>query len=111
MLELEENEKNLIELYEKFKEIKKSVKIDSLKNKLNELEKITSNENFWQNNNISSNTLMEIKQLNQKIETFDNIEKELNSLTELNELLKEEFDRNLLIEIQNNIKIIINKIG
>ena len=54
MLELEENLKFLNELKNKLEEIKDSMKIESLKHELKELEKKSLEENFWNDQENSS---------------------------------------------------------
>ena len=110
MLELEENERILKEYYNKLTEIKKSLKYESLISNLKELEKKTEKENFWTNNENSSKVLMEIKNIQKKVGQINNIENEINNLLELNSLLEMEFDDNIFIEIQKNIKQLHEKI-
>ena len=110
MLELEENERILKEYYNKLTEIKKSLKYESLISNLKELEKKTEEENFWTNNENSSKVLMEIKNIQKKVGQINNIENEINNLLELNSLLEMEFDDNIFIEIQKNIKQLHEKI-
>lgn len=110
MLEIEENEKILKEILEKLNEIKKSIKLDNLRSNLKKLEEETRSENFWINNNNSSTVLMKIKNLQRKIDLFENIESDINNLNELNALIKLEFDDNLLKEIQDSIKVLIERV-
>lgn len=99
MLELEENLKLLRELKIKLKEVKESMKITFLKENLAELEKISLQDNFWEDAENSSQIFTKIKALQKKINTYENTSKELENLVELNELLQSEYDGELLKDL------------
>jgi len=87
--------------------------ISNLSNKLQELEAKTFEPNFWQDAKASEPILKEIKVIKPKVVLYEKIEKELNNLIELNELLQEEIKQGnkeenleLVSELLNNTKII-----
>lgn len=104
MLELEENLRFLNELKNKIEEIKDSMKIESLKFELNNLEKQSLEENFWNNKENSSIVFSKIKKLQKKITLYDSLNSELTNLLEMNELLNIEPDEDLLKELLINSK-------
>lgn len=78
--------------------------ISNLENRLNELEELTSQQQFWENNENTTNVLSEIKKIKSKYTNYVEIEKEINNLLELSELLKLEFDEEIAIDIIKNTK-------
>ena len=66
--------------------------IAKLEQELKELEKETMQENFWQDSKKSNKTLAKIKNLKNKTTEYQEINKELNNLIELTELLDMEPD-------------------
>ncbi len=106
MLELEENLKLLEELKIKLEQIKSSIKIDSLKVELGELEKESLKENFWEDTENSNKIFAKIKTLQKKIYNYESLESELKNLIEMNTLLELENDEELLKELlSHSIKL------
>ena len=99
MLELEENNKLLQELKSKLEQIGDSLNIVKLKNELAELESKTVEQNFWLDNKNSSVVLKQINEIKNKIETYNKIETEFNSVLEMSELLKVEPDEEMAKEV------------
>lgn len=113
MLELEENLRLLNDLKEKLEQIKNSMKIENLKNELNILESQTLTDNFWEDQKKSSTVFSKIKNIQKKINSYENINIELTNLYEMNQLLMLEQDENLqqeLLDASNNIKIKIDNL-
>ncbi|MCI8640536.1 MAG: peptide chain release factor 2 [Clostridia bacterium] len=104
MLELEEAIKQLQELTEKIKNLGESLDIPHLEKKLEELEKETSNSEFWNNSENTTKVLSEIKKIKDKYTKFKQLENEINNLLELSELIKEEYDEEIAVEIIKNAK-------
>lgn len=106
MIDLEENLRFLKELNNKLQDIKDSMKIESLLVELKKLEDKSIEEGFWNNKEESTRVFTRIKILQKKIEAYDVLASELSNLIEMNELLIEEFDEQLLEELEkssNNI--------
>lgn len=110
MLELEENFKFLNELKLKLDEIKESMKIDSLKNELKELENKSLEPNFWENAENSSKIFSKIKTLQKKIKLYEDLLSEISNLIEMNKLLEIEMDNELLNELISNSKKVKEKL-
>jgi len=79
--------------------------ISTTEKELKVLEEITSNAEFWNSNNEeTAKVLSQIKNLKSKSTKYRNIEKEINECIELSELLKDEFEEELLKEVLKNTK-------
>ena len=79
--------------------------ISTTEKELKNLEEITSNAEFWNSNNEeTAKVLSQIKNLKSKSTKYRNIEKEINEYIELSELLKDEFEEELLKEVLKNTK-------
>ena len=68
--------------------------IPKLKKQLSDFEAETLSEGFWNDSKKSSIVLQQIKILKNKIESFNNLNNELNSLIEMSELVLEELSEN-----------------
>lgn len=110
ILELEENIKVLTSLKEKLKEIEFSLGIYELKIELNKLQEQSSTENFWADSENSGKIYSKIKNLQNVINSYEQLKLEINNLIEMNELLKSEQDTSLEKEVLSNTKILENKI-
>ena len=69
---------------------------------LKELEQQTMSNDFWNDTSNSSKVLKQINSLKGKIETYKKVEKELNNLLEMNELVQLEPDEEIEKEILKN---------
>ena len=110
MFELEENLRLLESLKEKIEQIKDSMKIDNLKNDLQALEEESSKEGFWNNQENSNKVFSKIKILQRKINSYEDLNSELNTLIEMNQLLEVEPDTDLLKELLKNSNLIVERI-
>ena len=72
------------------------------KKELEELEKQTLEENFWNDNKNSSKVLGEIKVIKSKTNKYEEIEKELINLVELTELVELEPEEEIIKDILKN---------
>ena len=102
MIELEENLRFLNELKNKLNQIKDSMKIESLKGQLKELETESTKEGFWNDQENSSKVFSKIKSIQRKINSYEKIEEEIKNLFEMNELLNLEVDQDLVKELLKN---------
>lgn len=87
--------------------------IDNLKNKLKDLQQLTSSEDFWQNPEKTTPILSKIKEIQNKIDKYSKINSELINLENLNDLLLEEYDNELALELvksTNNLEKEIEKL-
>ena len=110
MLELEENKRFLYDLNGKLKEIKESMKIDSLYSTLKELQDTSNKEDFWKDTEKSTKVFSNIKSLEKKIKSYTDLNQELNNLLEMNELLNSDFDEELLNELLSSSKLLSIKL-
>ena len=98
MIELEENLRFLNELKIKLNQIKDSMKIDSLKKQLKELEEESTKDGFWNDQENSSKVFAKIKSLQRKLNSYEKIESEISNLFDMNELLKNTENLKLKLE-------------
>ena len=110
MLELEENKQFLQELLNKLESIRDSMKLESLKNELKELEKEVNKDGFWNDKDYSNNVFSKMKNIQKKVDLFEELNKELKTLIEMNALLQAEYDEGLFKELINSSTIIKEKI-
>lgn len=78
--------------------------IPRLENELAELEKETSNPDFWNNSENTQKVLAKIKKIKNKYTKYKELEKEINNLIELAEMIKLEYDEELAIDVSKNYK-------
>lgn len=84
--------------------------IENEKEELLKLEKETLDQNFWNDNNVSSKILSKIKKLKDKVNNFDRIKKEVYDAYDLNKLLLDEFVEDLKKDILISTKDLISKV-
>ena len=95
MIELEEVVKINENQINKIKDIGKSIDINSLKDKLSKLEQQTNEQEFWSDSSSSAKILSEITEIKKKIANYTEVEKDVNTISELIELLKEDMESEL----------------
>lgn len=78
--------------------------IPRLENELAELEKETSNPDFWNNSENTQKVPAKIKKIKSKYTKYKELEKEINNLIELAEMVKLEYDEELAIDVTKNYK-------
>ena len=77
--------------------------ITNLENELNNLEKQTTENNFWEDSKNSSKVLKRITEIKNKIEQYKKVHNELQNLKDLTELLKQENDEDLEKDLEKGI--------
>ena len=110
MLELEENQRFLNNIQIKLKEINETMKINLLKTELEDLKTQSLAENFWQDTENSKIVFTKIKTLEKKISQYENLISEVQNLSEMNELLNLEPDKDLINELLKNSSALGNKL-
>ena len=80
--------------------------IVDLQNELNNLEKQTTENNFWEDAKNSSKVLKRINEIKNKVEQFTSIKSESSNLKEIMELLKQESDEELEKELHHGTQIL-----
>ncbi len=78
--------------------------IPGLESRLKELEEETSKPEFWNDSENTGKVLSEIKRIKNKYSKYKELEKELNNLLELSELVKLEYDEEIASDIIKNTK-------
>ena len=84
--------------------------ISKLEDELKELEKQTTEADFWSDSKKLSVVLGKIKSIKSKCENYRKIEKELRNLIEISELLKIELDDEMAKEVTKNTKNLVKEI-
>ena len=81
-----------------------------LEEELKNLEIETTKPEFWEGTENNTKVLSKIKNLKSKCTFFREVKTELNNLLELCELVKEEYDEEIVIDIVKNLKKVQKKI-
>ncbi len=85
--------------------------IENIKVELNELQEKTHVSDFWENPEKSTAILSKIKVIQNKLDKYNKIEKELSNIEDLNELLITEYDEDLAKELVCNTVNLENEIN
>ena len=78
--------------------------ISNLEKRLQELEEQTTKQEFWEDAENTTKVLSEIKKIKGKYLKYKELEKEINNLLELSELVKLEYDNEIANDIIKNTK-------
>lgn len=81
-----------------------------MESRIEELEKITMQDGFWNDAKTSSVVLQEMKSLKSKYTKFNSVVEELKNIEDLNELLLIEEDNELAKELLKNTKTLQEKV-
>ena len=106
MFDLDEAKRKNKEQNEKITEYAKSAQIESKKKELVDLEKKTTEPNFWNDPEKSSKVSSRISELKRKVQEFLDVQEKINTVEEMLTLLSEENDE----EIERGITSEINDI-
>ena len=105
MIDISENKYELQHIRERIDSLGKSLgNLDSLENKLKELESKTLEEGFWSDKKQSNSVLKELKDIKYKVTTYKELCSEIANLEEINEFLSAEEDEALYIELIKNTR-------
>lgn len=91
----------------KVSELGNALRIDELRQKTAELEKLTYAENFWNDQENSSKILQQTKQLKDKIDAYEKLSQKLEDAITLAEMAIEENDESYTEEVQKELAEII----
>lgn len=100
MFEIDENVKQNENQKAKLKEIGESINIIGLEKELSDLEEKTMNPDFWNNKEESNKVSSRISYLKKKCLNYRKIESEINTISEMIDLIKVESDSEIEKEIQ-----------
>lgn len=101
MINLEENSKLIDELKNRINKIYIDLKLEIKSEELKELEKKTLEEGFWNNSNTSNSILRQIKDVKNILKQYNDLNTQIGDLIDLNELLKIESDDELEKQLLN----------
>ena len=104
---LEEAKYSLNEQREKITELGSALRIDELREKAAELEKLTYAEDFWNDQENSSKILQQVKQMKDKIEAYEKLAQRLEDAITLAEMAIEENDESCVEEVQSELNDIV----
>ncbi|MBR3998641.1 MAG: PCRF domain-containing protein, partial [Clostridia bacterium] len=100
IIALEEAKYKLENFRANIAELGSALRIDELKAKVDELEAVTADPDFWNNQETSGRILKEVKNLKDKIADYENLEAKLEDTITLAELAIEENDESLIEEVE-----------
>ena len=103
IIALEEAKYELLEYREKLNELRSALRIDELMGKVDELEKQTYAEDFWNDQENSSKVLQYIKQLKDKIGNYEKLSSKLEDALALAEMAIEENDESSVDEVTGEL--------
>ncbi len=106
IIALEEAKYKLENFRKDVAELGSALRIDDLRNKVAELDKITSDPEFWNNQENSGKVLKEVKRIKEKITKYEALENKLEDTITLAELAIEENDESLVGEVEADVKAI-----
>ena len=106
IIALEEAKYKLENFRKDVAELGSALRIDDLRNKAAELDKITSDPEFWNNQENSGKVLKEVKRIKEKINKYEALENKLEDTITLAELAIEENDESLVGEVEADVKAI-----
>ncbi|MBP3592043.1 MAG: peptide chain release factor 2 [Clostridia bacterium] len=99
MIALDEAKKRLLDMEETLQELGNQLRIEEAKERATELERETMVENFWNDAEKSSKKLQEIKQLKDKVESYEALLQKLEDTLMLCEMAIEENDESSVDEV------------
>lgn len=106
IIALEEAKYKLENFRKDVAELGSALRIDELRKKAAELDKITSDPEFWNNQENSGKVLKEVKRIKEKITKYEALENKLEDTITLAELAIEENDESLVGEVEADVKAI-----
>lgn len=106
IIALEEAKYKLENFRKDIEELGSALRIDELRNKAEELEKITSDPEFWNDQENSGKTLKEVKRIKDKINAYEALANKLEDTITLAELAIEENDESLVGEVEEDVRAI-----
>ncbi|MBQ8268372.1 MAG: peptide chain release factor 2 [Clostridia bacterium] len=106
MLALDEAKRRLLDMQDTLAELGSQLRIEEAKERATELERETMVENFWNDAEKSSKKLQEIKQLKDKVESYEELLTKLEDALTLCEMAMEENDESSVDEVLRETEFI-----
>lgn len=110
MFDLEEVQKQTHNYKKRISDIGSSLSIFELEKDLSNLELETTKQDFWNDTESSGKVLAKITDLKKKTSSFRKIEDEINTISEMIELISNDRDLEIELEITQNLKDIEKKV-
>ncbi len=104
IIALEEMKYKLENFRKDISELGSALRINDLRLKSEELEKLTADPEFWNDQTNSGKTLKEAKRLKDKIAAYENLEVKLEDTITLCELAIEESDESVIGEVEETVR-------
>ena len=106
MLELDEITRSISEYKNRIDDLSKTLKVDELNSELAGLESKMNDPAFWNDKEESSKTSARVSQIKRTLQSYNEVNQELNDLNDLIEIYKEETVEEYESEIKNAVKSI-----
>lgn len=106
IIALEEAKYKLENFRKDIAELGSALRIDELRARADELDKITSNPEFWNNQENSGKVLKDVKRIKEKINKYEALAAKLEDTITLAELAIEENDESLIEEVEADVQAI-----
>ena len=108
-MDLSEVKEKIQTIGNKLEDINKTLNIQELKNNLKDLEEKTTTDGFWDDLKMSSEILKKIKEVKQKLATFNKVYLMYENICVSKELLEEENDEELKDTLDKDLKLLENE--
>ena len=108
IIDLTEYKNKLNEYNKVINELKDTLRITQKTEELKELEQKTMEENFWNNENESSNVLGKIKEIKSIIEKFNSILMKYTECVDIIDMLENDIDNEFVLELKETLNCLQN---
>jgi len=109
IIQLEEAKRTLENFTESLTDLGAALKVDKLKAEIEELEKRTTDENFWSDQENSGKVMQTIRVLKDKVAAYENLVKRHEDTLVLIEMAIEENDESVTEEVEEEVKAILKE--
>ncbi len=109
IIQLEEAKRTLNDFAENLTELGNALKIEKLKEEIEALEKTTTDENFWNDQENSGKVMQNIRNLKDKVEAYENLVKQYEDTLVLIEMAIEENDESVTEEVESEVRAILKE--
>nr|MBQ4319342.1 peptide chain release factor 2 [Clostridia bacterium] len=107
MIQLEEAKRTLVDFEENLTDLGTALKVDKLKEDIADLEKQSSAENFWSDQENSGKVMQQIRVLKDKVSAYENLVKRYEDTMVLIEMAIEENDESVTEEVEDEVRAIL----
>jgi len=107
IIQLEEAKRTLVDFEENLTDLGTALKVDKLKEDIADLEKQSSAENFWSDQENSGKVMQQIRVLKDKVSAYENLVKRYEDTMVLIEMAIEENDESVTEEVEDEVRAIL----